>query len=440
MEVDQDNDGLPIAAEGGGPVSIEAKMYRASREGRPYRLQRLINDMRAGIRPEACNVYEEEEHDEDYYDEFEIDRLPGWTCLHIAAFYGKTECVRMLLREEIDGISSRAEDESTPLMVACAGPCADTAECIKLLGEPDQDFNLENEQFATALQIAIAWKPTLEIVHWLIHKGASMGTDSGWSMELMILLFTRMRGRFVQCPDDGEDESLEPDQQAEIAEIAIYLANRGYVRGALDAFMHCSESNIESPLLMERILDCFLENGAVLNDIEIVPNALKYRPLAVSLMAKKSILHLEGMSPMAILHGAPRPLSMEHEIYPFFTDVFNAITVMILQGKICGTVDQTVVNEIETILRKNMTPNLPDRFLPLETLHAMTTKVPSLQQLARTEVRRRLAEVGNFSRENIQRLEVDLNPVMIDYVQLHDLNGSEVDAIMAHMQYSPDVE
>ena len=91
MDADQDNDGPPAAVEGGGPVSIELKMYRASREGWPDLLQQLINDQRAGITPEACTVFEDEEHDEDYYDEFEIDRLPGWTCLHIAAFNGNTE-------------------------------------------------------------------------------------------------------------------------------------------------------------------------------------------------------------------------------------------------------------------------------------------------------------------------------------------------------------
>merc|ERR1712117_226283 len=105
----------------------------------------------------------------------------------------------------------------------------------------------------------------------------------------MMLLFGH-RDRILQCPDDEEDENLEPDQQAEIAKIAMYLANRGYVRGALDALMHCSESVIKSPLLMEKILDCFLENGAVLNDIGMPNSILKYRPLAVSLFVKKSIL------------------------------------------------------------------------------------------------------------------------------------------------------
>ena len=226
MDGDQDNDGPPVAAaaEGGGRVSLELKMYRASREGWPDLLQQLINEKRAGITPEACTVFEDEEHDEDYYDELdEIYGLPGWTCLHIAAFNGNTECVKILIREGIDGISTRAEDESTPLMAACAG-LPYTEDCIKLLIEYSQDLNLTNEQELTALQIAIAWKPTLEIVQLLIDKGANLDLETNWSQELMMLLFG-CRDRILQCPDDGEDESLEPDEQAKIAKVAIYLAN-----------------------------------------------------------------------------------------------------------------------------------------------------------------------------------------------------------------------
>ena len=190
---------------------------------------------------------------------------------------------------------------------------------------------------------------------------------------------------------------------------------------------------------MEKILDCFLEKGAILNDIGIEPNVLKYRPLAVYLLAKKSILHLEGMSLRAILPGVVGPA--EPEIYPFFTDAFNAITVMILKGKICGTVDLNDLHEIHAVLQRYMTPTLPDKFLPLETLYEMTGQAPTLQQLARREIWKKLAHSGNVSRERIQRLgeEFLLPRVLMDYVQADDL-GLEVDAIMAHMQYSPDVE
>ena len=109
MDVDQDDDGPPVAAAGEGRVSLELKMYRASREGSPDLLQRLINEKRAGITPDACDVYEDKPHDEEYFAEF-----PGWTCLHVAAFYGHAECVKILLREEIDRIDTRADDDSTP--------------------------------------------------------------------------------------------------------------------------------------------------------------------------------------------------------------------------------------------------------------------------------------------------------------------------------------
>ena len=180
-------------------------------------------------------------------------------------------------------------------------------------------------------------------------------------------------------------------------------------------------------------MDSFLENGAVLNDIEIEPGVREFRPLAVCLLAKKSILHLEKMSPMAILYSPPMPMSMEHEIQPSFTDVWNAVTVMLLQGKICGTVDLKIVNEIHAILKRNWT-NLPDKFLPLNTLYEMARKAPSLKQMARREIWRRFALLGNISRENILRLEVEfvLPRELMDYVQADD-PGLEVDAIMLHM-------
>ena len=180
-------------------------------------------------------------------------------------------------------------------------------------------------------------------------------------------------------------------------------------------------------------MDTFLENGAVLNDIIIEPSAREFRPLAVCLLAKKSILHLEEMSPMAILFSPPMPMSMEHETQPSFTDVWNAITVMLLQGKICGTVDLKIVNDIHTILKRTWT-DFPDKFLPLDTLYEMARKAPSLRQMARREIWRRLALLGNISRENIQRLEVEfvLPRELMDYVQADD-PGLEVDAIMLHM-------
>ena len=77
--------------------------------------------------------------------------------------------------------------------------------------------------------------------------------------------------------------------------------------------------------------------------------------------------------------------------------------------------------------------NLPDNFLPLETLYGMTRSVPSLEQLARAKIRSRMVECDKFSRENLQELE--LTQTMKDFVQLSDLgDGSEVKEIMSHME------
>ena len=123
-----------------------------------------------------------------------------------------------------------------------------------------------------------------------------------------------------------------------------------------------------------------------------------------------------------------------HVTRPFNIDVCNAITVMMLKHKICGTIDHTVVTEIHTILQKNMFPKLPDKFLPLETLYEMTGQAPTLKQLARREIWKRLANSGNISRENFERLgeEFVLPRKLMDYVQGDDL-GLEVDAFMEHM-------
>ena len=192
MEVNQDNDGPSAAAEGqdnvSPPVSLELKMYRASRENSPDLLQQLIRDMRAGITSESCEVYEVKDddgedypHDEDYYFDFEIDQEPGWTYLHFAAFNGHTECVRMLLDEGIGEIDTRAPDGSTPLMAAC-GNLPDTIDTIKLLCERNAALNLANERKVTALQIAMVRQPDLEVVKLLLGH-ADIDANRGLSSD-----------------------------------------------------------------------------------------------------------------------------------------------------------------------------------------------------------------------------------------------------------------
>ena len=413
MEANQDNDGPPAAAEGqdnvSPPASLELKMYRACRENRLDLLQRLINDTRAGITSESCDVYEDDEieHDEAYYSEFEREQIPGWTCLHIAAFHGNTECVKIILNEGVGKIDAKANDGSTPLMVSCAN-LPDTVECIKLMCEYDQDLNHTNEREFTALEIAIAWKPVLEVIQLLVGKGADTRKSEGWSQELMMLLFMKYRQIELDCPlyvDPGRQ--VLTGRQAEIAEIAMYLANQGCVKGALRGLLKCSKWVIQSPHLLEQVLECFLENGAVLNDLQIERDELQYSPLALSLFAKKSIIYLEGIKPSFGDHC--------------FWKGINTIIILLLQGLTCGIIPHAYVTQAAKNRCQNFRP------LPLETLDAMTRSVPSLQQLARTKIRRQMADCGKFSRENLQKLE--LTRPMIDFVQLEDLDGSKVTEI-----------
>ena len=268
----------------------------------------------------------------------------------------------------------------------------------------------------------------------------------------MMLLFMDHSERMLRYPsNEVEDDCPVPDwmgrlccvhlwaDETEIAKIAMYLANQGCVKGALCGLLHCSKWVIQSPRMLEQmgmldwakwpirtpgllelVVECFLEKGAVLNDLPIDVNELEYRPLVLSLLAKKSVIYLEGMP------------AMQFDFEPTFIEVRNAITVLLLQGQTCGIIPLTTVTQIHEVLQ-SLTPNLPDNFLPLETLYAMTKSRPSLRQLARTKIRRKMAECGKLSRENLKKLP-ELPQVMIDFVQLDDLgSGNKMEEIMKEM-------
>ena len=105
-----------------------------------------------------------------------------------------------------------------------------------------------------------------------------------------------------------------------------------------------------------------------------------------------------------------------------------AMKVLLFQGMAAGTLPLTTVKDMQDRLLTR-TRNLPDEFLPLKTLFWMTRSVPTLSQLARSEIRRKMAECGKFSRENLKTLELPV--AMIDFMQLKDLgDGKEVESIM----------
>ena len=60
--------------------------------------------------------------------------------------------------------------------------------------------------------------------------------------------------------DEEGDENLRADE-TEVTEIALYLADQGYVKGALFGLLQSSAT----PQLLKEVVECLLEKGAVLN-------------------------------------------------------------------------------------------------------------------------------------------------------------------------------
>ena len=145
--------------------------------------------------------------------------------------------------------------------------------------------------------------------------------------------------------------------------------------------------------------------------------SLIYGAHPLCLFAQKSIIFLEGVWTSFVI-----------ESWSSKIQVFNAITVLLFQGLVIGTVPLTVVKETQDAL-ESIIEHLPPDFLPLETLYAMTHNPPSLSQLARTKIRRQVAECGKLDRKNLKKLP--LPEALKDFVQLADLgDGSKVEEIM----------
>ena len=464
MEGNQDND-RPTAVEEEEVanlfnVSPDIAVSLAARENKPDVLKQLIQEGK------PINTKD----------------IPGWTALHHAAFLGHTECVRILLNEETCEINYQASDGMTPLTAACAN-LPTSKECVKVLCEykanPNLATNMGNGQIKkNSISIAIETKPDLEVIKWLVCGGADIekyiplwddylvesslnpaiasANSIPWVGDLMMCLFNGEFGNgWANHPayerddnlshvnnndnhddDDNHDEDenhvdefahLRPET-SELAEIAMYLAKHGAVRNALAAVLISFEggSNILTPQLLDEVVECFLENGAVLNTKVITDQYYRHiRPSVLFLFARKSIMFIEGL-----------PTSLDFEqvtiMYPYPNTilVFSALMIMVLQGQASGIVPITAVKEIHEKLKSTIIAwQLPPNFRPIEALYVMTKNPPSLSQLARTRIRTQLAECGKFCRENLKKLP--LPDILIDFVQLADLgDGSEFKKIM----------
>ena len=152
---------------------------------------------------------------------------------------------------------------------------------------------------------------------------------------------------------------------------------------------------------------------------------IQFRPAALSILAKKSIIFLEGLPTSFDPKDCPGP--------GFHSHLFNAYTVLILQGWASGIVPLKAVKELDDTLKLEpywgVGEDLPPSFGPLKTLYDMTENPPMLQQLARTTIRTQVAKCNRFRRENLRKLPLP-NPLK-EYVQLTDLgDGKEIEEIL----------
>ena len=335
----------------------------------------------------------------------------------------------ILLNEETCEIDGKAFDGTTPLMAASAN-IPKSKQCIKVLCQFKADPRATNDEGVTALHIAIDRRPDLKVVKWLVRSGAQVDDANN---DPMMYLFTarllanenkcRIRVELPAYADEEEGGEYLETEDAEVTEIAKYLAKHGYVKIALRAVLHFTGGMNRFLLypmevkLLDEVVECFLENGADFKRNLTLDESFIYGAHPLCLFAQKSIIFLEGV-----------PTSFVFESGSIRIQMFNAITVLLFQGLVTGTVPLTVVKEIQDELELTI-EHLPTEFLPLETLYDMTHNPPSLSQLARTTIRRQVAECGKLDRKNLKKLP--LPEALKDFVQLADLgDGSKVEEIM----------
>jgi len=197
MEGDNHAEG-PMEAAANNPDSDISTVYQAIRENRPDVLKKLIEegesiDVPVGNALHCAAFYGHTEcvrllanevsiHDKDSF---------GITALHHAAMSGRPECVRVLLEEPSCDVNVQTNQRSTPLMWAMLG--GRNKECIKMLLEHGANTKMSDIHGRTALQLALNdVQPDLEVVKYLIQ-----GTDN--PPTLCQLARTKIRVHLADC-------------------------------------------------------------------------------------------------------------------------------------------------------------------------------------------------------------------------------------------------
>jgi ankyrin repeat protein len=118
----------------------------------------------------------------------------GWTPLHLAAFFGKSEAARLLLNKgaEVNARSTNAM-ENMPLHAAAAGRHVDV---VKLLIERGASANARQHGGWTPLHSA-AQNGDLEIARTLVDAGADVQTRADNNQTALDLALTKAQQAMV---------------------------------------------------------------------------------------------------------------------------------------------------------------------------------------------------------------------------------------------------
>jgi len=371
----------------------------------------------------------------------------GWTPLHHAAYLGYAECVAILLSCKTQvHMDPKDSTGSTPLMAACAN-LPISKECVKVLCEHKADANAINEFRMSAMVIVLLRKPDLKVVEWLVGSGAELvNKDTSQpdgpialpvGFNALNALFVGNGAKGVQHPaydfddDDDEFEPLKTDE-TEVAEVAIYLAKQFRADSSLSRLMFWN-GRIQKRHVLEQVIDCFLEAGGEAGEDQFSPEDFEWWAISsdcscsvMTVFAQKSLIYLEGAITSLVVD--------EVTFHDYYKDISmvcisNLIKALILLGMTAGYLPLIDVKRMHKILQYEIGEDLPPNFRPLEVMYTMTKSPPKLSQLARTKIRKHLAECGKFSRENIMSL--DLPHTLKEFMQLADLgDGSKVTKIM----------